>query len=292
MPRPKLVLLDGSFATLPHLVDEGRRVINNVERVANLFLTKTMYAMLLAWAVGIAGLPFPFLPRHLTLVGALTIGVPGFFLALAPNHRRAHPGFVNRVLKLAIPAGFLAAAGTFAGYALARSRQDLTLDQARTTATLTLVAIGLLVLIRLARPLTKWRTMLVLGMAALFGFTLALPFGRKFYALSLPPPQVVAAVAVIVAVVGAVMQVATWAAVRYGTLYGVLLAGEDDDPGRPRTSAATPAGRGLEDPAVPFSVELRALGPRLGHARHRGAQLVDPLLLMAVDQADAPGQRV
>ena len=128
----QLVLLDGNFATLPHMVDEGRRVINNIERVANLFLTKTTYAMLLAIAVGVARLPFPFLPRHLTLVGAVTIGIPAFFLALAPNHRRAQPGFVPRVLKLAIPAGFLAAVGTFTGYAVARSRPDLSLDQART----------------------------------------------------------------------------------------------------------------------------------------------------------------
>ena len=75
----------------PSVVAEGRRVIANIERVANLFLTKTVYAMLLALAMGVAGLPFPFLPRHLTLISALTIGIPGFFLALAPNNRRAQP---------------------------------------------------------------------------------------------------------------------------------------------------------------------------------------------------------
>ena len=212
-----------STATSPRcrrVVDEGRRVINNIERVANLFLTKTTYAMLLAIAVGVASLPFPFLPRHLTLVGSLTIGIPGFFLALAPNHRRAHSGFVHRVLMLAIPAGFLAAAGTFAAYAVARSRSpQVSLDQARTTATITLVGIGLLVLLRLARPLTMWRATLVASMAGLFFLVLALPAGRKFFALSLPPPGIATVATLIVVAVGVIMEIATWAAARYGTRY-------------------------------------------------------------------------
>ena len=98
---------------------EGRRVINNVERVANLFLVKTTYSMLLAIAVGVAHVPFPFLPRHLTLVGSLTIGIPAFFLALAPNDHLARSGFVPRVLRFAVPAGTLAAIVTYAAYALA-----------------------------------------------------------------------------------------------------------------------------------------------------------------------------
>src|SRR5437660_87120 len=81
----QVVLLDGRFANMPNVVAEGRRVIANVERVANLFVTKTFYAMLLAIAIGIARWPYPFLPRHLTIVSSLTIGIPAFFLALAPN---------------------------------------------------------------------------------------------------------------------------------------------------------------------------------------------------------------
>ena len=96
----QIVLLDGSFATLPGVVAEGRRVIANIERVANLFVTKTVYAMLLAIAVGFARWPYPFLPRHLTIVSTLTIGIPAFFLALAPNTRRYEPGFVQRVLQV------------------------------------------------------------------------------------------------------------------------------------------------------------------------------------------------
>jgi cation-transporting ATPase E len=185
----QLVLLDGSFATLPAVVAEGRRVINNIERVANLFLVKSTYSMLLALAVGVAHVPFPFLPRHLTLVGSLTIGIPAFFLALAPNDRLAQPGFVPRVLRFAVPAGTLAAVVTFTGYAVGRSVLDLTLDEARTTAALVLVSVGLVVLVRLAQPLTAWRLTLVASMIGLFVLALVVPFARDFFALDLPPPD-------------------------------------------------------------------------------------------------------
>ncbi len=94
----ELVLIDGKFATLPAVVAEGRRVTANIERVANLFLTKSVWATLLAVAAGAALLPYPFLPRHLTIIDTLTIGVPSFFLALAPNKRRYVRGFMGRVL--------------------------------------------------------------------------------------------------------------------------------------------------------------------------------------------------
>jgi cation-transporting ATPase E len=183
----QLVLLNSSFATLPAVVAEGRRVINNIERVANLFLVKTTYSMLLALAVGVAHVPFPFLPRHLTLVGSLTIGIPSFFLALAPNDRRAVPGFVRRVLRFAIPAGTLAAIATFVAYAVGREVLDLVLDEARTTAALVLLSCGLFVLIRLARPLTAWRAALVGTMVGAFALALLVPRAREFFALDLPP---------------------------------------------------------------------------------------------------------
>src|SRR5436190_24285906 len=114
----QLVLLDDNFAVVPAVVAEGRRVIANVERVANLFITKTVYAMLLPIAVGTAGFPFPFLPRHLTIISSLTIGIPAFFLALAANDERFRPGFVGRVLRTAGPAGVVCAAATFISYAI------------------------------------------------------------------------------------------------------------------------------------------------------------------------------
>ena len=138
----ELVLLDDRFATLPGVVAEGRRVTANIERVANLFITKTVWATLLAVAAGAALVPYPFLPRHLTIIDTLAIGVPGFFLALAPNRRRYVPGFVGRVLRFAGPAGLIVAAATFSAYALARAR-GLPLAEQRTAATLVALILSL-----------------------------------------------------------------------------------------------------------------------------------------------------
>ncbi len=181
----ELVLLDSRFATLPGVVAEGRRVTANIERVANLFITKTVWATLLAVAAGITLLPYPFLPRHLTIIDTLAIGIPSFFLALAPNTRRYLPGFTGRVLRFAIPAGSIIAAATFAAYALARAH-GLPLVQQRTAATLVTLILSLCVLILLAAPLT-WRKIVLVG-AVLAGFVLLFPVPavRRFYALQLP----------------------------------------------------------------------------------------------------------
>jgi cation-transporting ATPase E len=181
----QLVLLDGRFATLPGVVAEGRRVTANIERVANLFITKTVWATLLSVAVGLAAWPFPFLPRQLTVIDSLTIGIPAFFLALAPNRRRFVPGFVDRVLRFTVPAGLIVAVAALGGFLLARG-DGLPLDQQRTATTLVILLDGLCVLSILALPLTWRRAVLVAAMIAAF---LALfPLGpiRDFYALALP----------------------------------------------------------------------------------------------------------
>ncbi|WP_250642172.1 cation-translocating P-type ATPase [Frankia sp. AiPa1] len=180
----QIVLLDNSFATLPSVVAEGRRVIGNIERVANLFLTKTVYSVLLAVLVVVTGVPYPFLPRHLTLLGSLTIGIPAFFLALAPNTERARPDFVGRVLRFAVPAGLIAGAATMASYLLARSIYD-DLDAETSMATLTLFVLALWALAIVARPYTWWRIALVLTMAGAFVLVLVIPFGQDFFQLSL-----------------------------------------------------------------------------------------------------------
>jgi len=189
----QLVLLDDQFAALPAALAEGRRVIGNVDRLARLFVTKSVYSMLLAFAIGIAGLPFPFLPRHLSLIGALTIGIPGFVLAMAPNTSRPAPGMVGRVLRFALPAGLLAATATFAGYYITRLLPDVGIDEARTTATIVLLAVGLLILTRLAQPLNRTRRLLIAAMAAAMILAVVLPMPRAFFALNPPPPIVVLA---------------------------------------------------------------------------------------------------
>jgi cation-transporting P-type ATPase E len=201
-----VVLLDSDFGSLPPVLGEGRRVIANVERVANLFLTKTVYATLLALVVGVARVPFPFLPRHLTIVSSLTIGIPAFFLALAPNAQRARPGFVERVLRFAVPAGTVAAACTIAAYGLARAESGVSQTEARTTATITLFLVALWVLAILARPTNPWRAGLVLTMAAAFAVIMAVPGLQDFFALNPPRTELVLAAIGIAAAGGFVIE--------------------------------------------------------------------------------------
>ena len=200
----QLVLIDGRFASLPGIVGEGRRVTSNIERVANLFITSTVYALGLSLAIVVSTLPFPFLPRHLTLVGSLTVGIPAFFLALAPSRRRSRPGFVLRVLKFAAPIGLVATVATFAGYWLADS-EGASIGESRTTATLILAAIGLFALGIVSRPLVPWKKGLIATMAALLVVAMSSPFLREFFALDLPRTVVLLAAVGIVAVTGAVM---------------------------------------------------------------------------------------
>ena len=178
----QIVLLDGRFDRLPGVVAEGRRVIANVERVSNLFVTKTTYAALIAIVVIALAIPYPFLPRHLTIVSSLTIGIPAFFLALAPNGQMYKPGFVRRVMRFAIPAGVIATITVLATYLVA-SAQDMTLKQERTLATLSLVILGLWILTLLTRPLTRGRWALLFSLVALLCFGAAAPFMRTFFAL-------------------------------------------------------------------------------------------------------------
>jgi len=182
----QLVLLDDRFSTLPRVVAEGRRVINNIERVANLFLTKATYAVLLTALVGLFGVPFPFLPKQLTLIGTVSIGVPGFFLALAPDDSLVRPGFLPRVLKWSLPAGAVAAAVTFVSYEVVR-RSDASLAEARTTATLTLLGVGLAILLGISRPLRPWKVALAGAMGGLYAVTMAWPFARQYFELAVPP---------------------------------------------------------------------------------------------------------
>ncbi|MGW7414128.1 HAD-IC family P-type ATPase [Streptomyces sp. NPDC054863] len=183
----QIVLLNNSFATLPSVVAEGRRVIGNITRVATLFLTKTVYSVLLAIMVVCSQVEYPFLPRHLTLLSTLTIGIPAFFLALAPNKERAKPHFVRRVMRYAIPSGTIAAVATFSTYLLARSHYSGpdALAAETSAATLTLFLVSMWVLAIIARPYTWWRIALVATMGAGFLLVLAVPWLQDFFALKL-----------------------------------------------------------------------------------------------------------
>ncbi|MFJ4779320.1 HAD-IC family P-type ATPase [Streptomyces sp. NPDC088762] len=183
----QIVLLNNSFSTLPSVVAEGRRVIGNITRVATLFLTKTVYSVLLAVLVVCWQVEYPFLPRHLTLLSTLTIGVPAFFLALAPNKERARPHFVKRVMRYAVPGGVIAATATFLTYLLARAHYTGpdSLKAETSAATLALFLTSMWVLAIIARPYTWWRVGLVGAMAGAFLVVLVVPWLQDFFQLKL-----------------------------------------------------------------------------------------------------------
>ncbi|UYB40524.1 HAD-IC family P-type ATPase [Streptomyces sp. Je 1-4] len=207
----QIVLLNNSFATLPSVVAEGRRVIGNITRVATLFLTKTVYSVLLAILVSCWQIPYPYLPRHLTLLSTLTIGIPAFFLALAPNKERARPHFVRRVMRYAIPSGLITGAAAFTTYLLARSYYTGpdALPAETSAATLTLFLTAMWVLAIIARPYTWWRIALVLAMGLAFAIVLVTPWLQDFFDLRLVGTTMPWA-AVGIAVVAAVPLELTW----------------------------------------------------------------------------------
>ena len=192
----QIVLLDNKFATLPYVVGEGRRVIGNIERVSNLFLTKTVYSVLLAILVGFAGLSarlfgtdpllFPFQPIHITIVAWFTIGIPAFILSLAPNKERARPGFVRRVMTSALPSGLVVGVATFTSYLLAyegRAATETEQTQASTAALITLLVSAVWVLAVIARPYEWWRVALVAASGLAYVVIFSIPLARELFML-------------------------------------------------------------------------------------------------------------
>jgi cation-transporting ATPase E len=186
-----LVLVKGDFDAIPLLVREGRQALRNLQRVAKLYVTKSAFAAFLILTIGITSEAYPLLPRHLSLAAALTVGIPTFFLALAPSSGPWRPeGFVRHVARFAAPAGALVGTGTVAGYLFAVHDLDYPLTEARTVATTVLVAVGLYLVIALEAAGSRRRSGLVIAMcmtlAASYGAVVALPFARHFFQLSPP----------------------------------------------------------------------------------------------------------
>ena len=197
----QLVLLDDKWSVMPSVVAEGRRVLGNIERVADVFLTKSFYAIFISIATGVFAVAFPFLPRHLSLIGALTIGIPGFFLALMPNTERFRPGFFKRVIVFTAPAGAVAALAAFTSYGTALNIGE-SLGDAQSAATVTLFIVTTAVLIQSARPLSLLRLGIVALMIVLFLGVLFIPSFSNFFALSLGPERY-SFVAIAVGLIGA-----------------------------------------------------------------------------------------
>jgi len=181
----RLVLLDGKFSHLPDVVAEGRQVIANIERVSMLFLTKTAYATGLAILFGILVLEFPFLPRQMSITDGLTIGIPAFFLALMPNAQRYVPGFLRRSLSFAIPAGIVVAL-TLTAYTFTSRSLGVEMEQLRTGSTIILAVVGIWILAILARPLNRYKVLVVGAMFVALIALFTVPLSTAFFQLTDP----------------------------------------------------------------------------------------------------------
>ena len=191
-----LVLISGDFAAVPPLVAEGRRALRNLQRVTKLYVTKSAFAAFLILTIGTSSDAYPLLPRHLSLAASLTIGIPTFFLALAPSSGPWKPErFVTGVARFAVPAGFVLGTGLVSGYLFAVHDLDLSIADARTVAVTILVACGLYLVIALEAEGSRRRSTLVGAMCAVLGgmyvAALVLPATRDFFALTVPDPGMV-----------------------------------------------------------------------------------------------------
>ena len=175
-----LVLLDNRFASLPEIVSEGRRVIANVERLSRLFLTKTVWAMILAIVFGLTFWEFPFLPRQLSAVDGFTIGIPAFLLAFLPNSQRYQPGFLKRALLFCVPAGLVTALGVIVLSVIMRT-SSWTQAESQTATAMLLSITGLWVLSSLDRPTNRTKLGVLLAMLLLAFALFYLPLTVEFF---------------------------------------------------------------------------------------------------------------
>lgn len=225
----QVVLVDSKFSHLPDVVARGRQVMANMERVASLFLVKTVYSALISLGVVLTQIPYPYLPRHITYIGALTIGMPAFILALAPNTRRYIPGFLKRVVTFALPGGIATALSVLLaawvlppvmGWNVTGDAADL--SALRATSAIILFAIGVFVLARVARPLNGWRGVLVAVFAAAGVIGAFVPFVANFFALILPTGATMVATLIALAGSALIFALCLWLAPLVRGLTGKL----------------------------------------------------------------------
>jgi cation-transporting P-type ATPase E len=201
-----LVLVRGDFAAVPAMVREGRKVFRNLQRVTKLFVAKSVFAAVLILSVGLTPLAYPLLPRHLTLAALVTVGLPAFFLALAPSGGSYRTkGFLRDVAGFAVPAGAAAALGVLASYLFALNVIDLPLVDARTVATTVIVVVGLYLVLALeasGRVRGAAVAALCVGLLVVYVLVLLTPGLRGFFELSGLDPLIV-----VVSLVGAALSV-------------------------------------------------------------------------------------
>ncbi|SFD06305.1 cation-translocating P-type ATPase [Clostridium uliginosum] len=178
----QLVLLKSDFSALPKVVEEGRKQINNLERVAELFLSKTVYSIILAFTFSMLLLPFPILPIQMSLVGSCAIGIPAFFLALLPSEGGVKKGFLRRILTVSIPNGIFLAIFTTLTFILS-VKAGHSIHYSRTLALLNFGGVSMIILLRVSRPLTKFKLGLGISMFCIVTLAFITPIGRYIFSL-------------------------------------------------------------------------------------------------------------
>ena len=182
-----LVLVDGSFGEVPGMVHEGRQILRNIQRVSRLFISKAIFTAFLLATVAIPTGIFPLLPRQFTLTSSLTIGIPAFFLALAPSTGPWRPeGYLKAIARFSIPVGLATGTGILLSWVIGRHLLDVPLVDSRTITCATVVTAGLAIVIALEDEPGK-RRLLVSGLCGLMalGFVLSILIApiREFFAL-------------------------------------------------------------------------------------------------------------
>lgn len=181
----QVALLDSDFSRMPEIVAEGRRVVNNIERSASLFLVKNIFSFLLSVFSVLFALTYPLEPSQITLISLFTIGLPSFLLALEENKNRIEGKFIVNVLEKAIPGGLtdMTVVGTLVvgGVILHLNKTDVS-----TASTMLLTAVGFLVLYKICHPLNQFRGRIILFCAA--GILFSVVFLHKLFSISAISP--------------------------------------------------------------------------------------------------------
>lgn len=162
-----VILLDSDFARMQNVLNEGRRVINNIERVASMYLVKTIYSLILAVIFMIIASPYPFEPVQLTPINALTVGIPSFFLALKPSYERIKGDFLNNILRVSLP-GALTVVSAVMIIQLANVLFDLDYQATSTMSVFLTGCVGLLVLYKVSFPLDKKKIALIAALSTAY----------------------------------------------------------------------------------------------------------------------------
>lgn len=192
-----LVLMDSNFASMPKVVAEGRRSVNNVERSAVLFLTKTVYSFILSFLFLAIPEPYPFEPIQMTLISSLSIGAPSFLLALEPNFDIIRGSFIVNAMRRSLPRG-IAIAVCIGLVMITSELLQLTVEQTSTLATITMGALSFIVLIKVAIPLKWWKTGMIIILV--FAFAAAMILFPRLVSVTYIAWQVYVTAAVITAI--------------------------------------------------------------------------------------------